>query len=145
MHRSIAKLALLSLGLLTVGVLLIPGRAGAAQGLTIVHQPPAFAMAGTNLEIDSAVVTKCAFWCGPVDLYVHYLTPSSGVGTLHGTSYGLATAYRLDIPAAQLRAPSVSYWLEAQQTSCTWIGHCTVSSARAPLSGTYVVPIATMP
>jgi hypothetical protein len=145
MRRPIAKMVLVSLGILTVGILLIPGKAGAAQGLTIVHRPPAIGIAGANLEIDSAVATRCAFWCGPVDLYVHYLAPSGVQGTLHGTAYGLAHAYRLEIPAAQLRAPSVSYWLEAQQTTCTWIGHCTVSSARAPVSGTYVVPIATMP
>jgi hypothetical protein len=145
MRRPIARLVLLSLGLLTFGVLLIPGRAAATPGLTIIHQPPAFAMAGANLEIDSVVATNCTFWCGPVDLAVHYVAPSGVVGSVSAEEYGVAHAFRLQIPADQLRAPSVSYWLEAQQTHCTWIGRCTVRVARAPATGTFVVPIQTMP
>src|SRR5438309_208138 len=101
MRRPMARLVLLSLGLLTVGVLLIPGRALAARDLVIVHQPPAFVMAGAGFEIDSAVTTQCTFWCGPVELAVRYISPSGIVGTVKATSSGVANAYRLAIPANQ--------------------------------------------
>lgn len=115
--------------------------AHADHTVTITHNPPPAAIAGSDARLVVAV-DGCWIFCTSITLDTNYRTAEGRRRTIRTNlgSFGPQTAV-IVIPGRHIAQPALSYFLEAGQDLCPMFDVCHSAYTRLPESGTYSVPV----
>ena len=111
--------------------------------VTVTHQPPPAAVAGTPVVLSGVVQSDCrglTSGCDNIVVSASYQVGATtkSVSTTTGSSGGTFT---LTIPGSDVQAPALTYTLTASQQECAGIGGCTLDCHTASTSETHTVPV----
>ena len=115
--------------------------AHASHSVTITHEPPPVAIAGSDARLVVAV-DGCWIFCNRISLDTTYRIGEARTRTIRTKlgSFGPQAAV-IVIPGRHVANPALSYFLEASQDLCPLFDICHTADARLPERGAYSIPV----